>query len=48
MDDTELLNNADFLSIAMEELEAGNNESAREFVGDVYDSLMEEIEERGL
>lgn len=44
MDQNELKTNADFLSIALEELDAGNAESARGFVEDVYNNLLDEIE----
>lgn len=44
MDLTELKQNADFLSIALESMEDGTAEY--EFVQDVYESLMEEISDR--
>lgn len=46
MDETELNQNADFLSIALEEIEHGNYESAAEFVGDVQESLLEAANEK--
>lgn len=42
MDDTELKQNADFLSIALEEMD--ENSAAYEFVEDVYNSLLDEID----
>ena len=45
MDQDDLKINADFLSIALEEMNAENYESAEEFVGDVYENLINEIEE---
>lgn len=46
MDETELSQNADFLSIALEEMDRGNGEVARGFVEDVYENLMEELNDR--
>lgn len=43
MNATELQHNADFLSIALEEMEAGNYESAEEFVQDVYANMLEDL-----
>jgi len=45
MDETECVRNADFLSIALEEIEHGNYETAKEFVGDVQENLLEEENE---
>lgn len=45
MDNTELSQNADFLSIALEQIDAGNYEVAREFVEDVYGNLLEEMDD---
>jgi len=45
MDETELTQNADFLSIALEEMEHGNYEVAQDFVGDVYENLLEAADE---
>lgn len=45
MDDTELTQMADFLSIALEQMEAENYDTAQEFVEDVYGMLQEEIDE---
>lgn len=45
MDETELTQNADFLSIALEEMEHGNYEIAAEFVGDVQENLLEAADE---
>ena len=45
MDEDDLKINADFLSIALEEMDAENYESAEEFVGDVYENLLNEIED---
>jgi hypothetical protein len=36
---------ADFLSIAVEQLEAGNHEVAQDFVEDVYATVQEELDE---
>ena len=44
MDRTELIQNVDFLSIAIEEMDQENYESAKEFVEDVYASLSKEVE----
>lgn len=44
MDETELNQLADFLSIALEEMEHGNYEVAQDFVEDVYADLLEEAE----
>lgn len=43
MDELTLKQNADFLSIALEEIDPDT--AAYEFVEDVYESLLEEIEE---
>ena len=45
MDETELSQNADFLSIALEQIDAGNYEVAREFIEDVYSNLLKEIDD---
>lgn len=45
MDETELNQNADFLSIALEEMERENYEVAADFVGDVQSNLMEAANE---
>jgi hypothetical protein len=45
MDETECAQMADFLSIALEEMERDNTESARYFVEDVYAELMEAADE---
>ena len=45
MDNTELALNADFLSIALEQIDAGNYDVARGFVEDVYGNLLEQIDE---
>jgi DNA-directed RNA polymerase subunit K/omega len=44
MDETESKQNVDFLSIALEEIEAGNYETAKEFIGEVSENLKEEYE----
>jgi len=44
MDETEAKQNIDFLSIALEEIEAGNYENAKEFIGEVSNNLTEEYE----
>lgn len=46
MDETELNQNADFLSIALEEMERGNYEVAEDFVGDVYSNLLQAANEQ--
>lgn len=46
MNETEITQLADFLSIALEEMEHGNYETAQDFVEDVYGDLMEEVDER--
>lgn len=43
MDDTELKQNADFLSIAMEQMDPDSVEY--EFVNDVYHNLLDEVDE---
>lgn len=45
MNDKELIQNADFLSIALEEIEHGNYDVAADFVGDVQKSLLEAADE---
>lgn len=45
MDESELLRNADFLSIALEEMEHENYEVAEDFVEDVYNNILTEIDE---
>lgn len=45
MNDSECVQNADFLSIALEEIEHGNYESAADFVGDVQQNLIEAADE---
>lgn len=45
MDETELNQNADFLSIALEEMERGNHDVAQDFVEDVYSNLLEAADE---
>ena len=40
MNDKELIQNADFLSIALEEIEHGNYDVAADFVGDVQQNLL--------
>lgn len=42
MDDEDLNRNADFLSIALEEMEHGNYETAQGFVEDVLENLQEQ------
>lgn len=44
MDETELMQNADFLSIAVEQMEKGNYDVAQDFVEDVYANLQAELE----
>lgn len=44
MDEKEILQLADFLSIALEEMEHGNYEVAEEFVQDTYKKLQEDID----
>jgi hypothetical protein len=44
MDKLELQQNADFLSIAMEQI--NNDDVAYEFVEEVYHNLLDEIEEQ--
>jgi len=46
MDETELNQLADFLSIALEEMERENYEVAEDFVGDVYADLLEAANEQ--
>ena len=46
MDETELNQNADFLSIALEEMEHENYEVAADFVGDVYENLLQAADEQ--
>jgi hypothetical protein len=41
MNDTELVQNADFLGIALEEIEHGNYEVAADFVGGVQENLLD-------
>lgn len=45
MNDNELKTNADFLSIAIEEMNAGNTETAKEFVEDVQQNLLDEVDD---
>ena len=45
MDETELGQNADFLSIAVEEMDRGNYEVAQGFVEDVYSNLLDAMDE---
>jgi len=45
MDKTEISQNADFLSIALEEMSYGNYGTAEGFVEDVYENLVEELDE---
>jgi hypothetical protein len=45
MNDTELVQNADFLGIALEEIEHGNYEVAADFIGDVQENLLEAADE---
>ena len=45
MNDKELIRSADFLSIALEEIEHGNYDVATEFVEDVQKSLLEAVDE---
>ena len=45
MDNTKLSQNADFLSIALEQMDAGNDDVAKEFVEDVYENLLEEMDD---
>lgn len=45
MNDTECVQNADFLSIALEEIEHGNYQTAIEFIGDVQQNLIEAADE---
>lgn len=44
MDRVTLSQNADFLQIALEEMENGNDETAREFVEEVYQNMVDELE----
>lgn len=48
IDDQELKQMADFTSIALNQLEKENNDTAKGFVEDVYESLQDEIDDRGL
>lgn len=43
MDDTKLNQIADFMEIALEEMERENNDSAQEFVEDAFEMLQEEL-----
>jgi hypothetical protein len=43
MNETELTQLADFLSIALEEMEHGNYEVAEDFVQDVYGDIQDEV-----
>jgi len=44
MEDSKITRLADFQSIALEELEKGNTDMARDFMEDVLEQLQEEIE----
>lgn len=45
MDETELTQLADFLSIALEEMEHENYDVAQDFVEDVYSDILDEVDE---
>jgi len=45
MNQKESLQNADFLSIALEEMERGNYDTAEDFVQAVYENLLEYAEQ---
>lgn len=45
MNDVELTHLGDFLSIALEEMEHENYDSAQQFVEDAYSIILEEIDE---
>jgi hypothetical protein len=45
MDETQLTQNVDFLSIALEQMDCGNYDVAQDFVEEVYGDLAEELEE---
>ena len=45
MEETKIVQMADFLSIAIEELEGENNEIALDFIRDVHTMLLDEIDD---
>lgn len=45
MEETKIVQMADFLSIAIEELESENSEIALDFVKDVHTMLLDEIDD---
>lgn len=44
MNEKELQQNVDFLSIALEEMDAENYQSAQEFIEEVYGNMIDETE----